>query len=48
VETGKLKLSIEFALKVARRFNVTTNQLLQDELDVDAAAGAPPCTDDQS
>jgi len=48
VQISKLKLSMEFALKVARRFNVTTDQLLKDELDVDAAAGATPCTDDQS
>lgn len=34
VETGKLKPSLEFALKVSRLFNVTTDQLLKDELEV--------------
>jgi transcriptional regulator with XRE-family HTH domain len=38
IETGKLKPSIEFALKVARLFDVTTDQLLKDELELDTDA----------
>jgi len=35
IESGKKKPTAEFALKVARLFNVTTDQLLKDELDLD-------------
>jgi transcriptional regulator with XRE-family HTH domain len=35
VETGKLQPSVDLVLKVARFFDVTTDQLLKDELDVD-------------
>lgn len=35
IESGKKKPTAEFVLKVARLFNVTTDQLLKDELEVD-------------
>lgn len=35
VETGKQKPTSEFTLKVARLFNVTTDQLLKDELELE-------------
>jgi putative transcriptional regulator len=35
VETGKLNPSLELALKVSRLFNVTLDQLLKDELEVE-------------
>jgi len=38
IETGKKKPTTEFVFKVARLFNVTTDQLLDDELDVPGMA----------
>ncbi len=35
VESGKKKPTVEFVVNVARLFNVTTDQLLKDELDLD-------------
>ena len=35
VETGKKKPSAEFVLKVAQLFNISADQLLRDELDLD-------------
>ncbi len=35
LETGKKMPTAEFVLKVARLFNVTTDQLLKDELELD-------------
>ncbi|MCG8352474.1 MAG: helix-turn-helix domain-containing protein [Chloroflexales bacterium] len=35
VETGKKKPNVEFVLKVAQLFNVTTDQLLWDDLEVE-------------
>ncbi len=35
LESGKKKPTAEFTLNVARLFNVTTDQLLKDELDLD-------------
>jgi transcriptional regulator with XRE-family HTH domain len=35
IEFGKKKPTAEFVLNVARLFNVTTDQLLKDELDLD-------------
>lgn len=35
MEAGKKKPTAEFVLKVARYFQVTTDQLLKDELDVE-------------
>ncbi len=34
IECGKKKPTVEFALNVARLFNVTTDLLLKDELDL--------------
>lgn len=34
IESGKKKPTAEFVLKVARFFDVTTDKLLKDELDV--------------
>lgn len=41
LETGKKKPTVEFVLKVARFFHVTTDQLLWDEI-------ALPTTEDES
>ena len=38
VETGKLKPSIEFAIKVSRLFDVSLDQLLKDELELGHAS----------
>ena len=35
IEAGKKKPTAEFVLKVGRFFNVTTDQLLKDELDME-------------
>ncbi len=35
IETGKKKPSLEFVLKIAELFEVTPDQLLRDELDLD-------------
>lgn len=35
IESGKKKPTAEFVLNVARLFNVTTDQLLKDELELD-------------
>lgn len=35
IESGQKIPTVEFVLKVARLFNVTTDQLLKDELSVD-------------
>ncbi len=35
LESGKKKPTAEFVLKVARLFDVTTDQLLKDELDLE-------------
>ena len=35
VESGKKRPSIELVLKVARLFDVTTDELLKDEIDVE-------------
>jgi transcriptional regulator with XRE-family HTH domain len=35
LETGKKEPTALFVLKVARFFNVTTDQLMKDELDLD-------------
>jgi transcriptional regulator with XRE-family HTH domain len=35
VETGKLNPSLDLALKVSRLFNVSLDQLLKDELELD-------------
>jgi transcriptional regulator with XRE-family HTH domain len=40
LETGKKKPTVEFVLKVARLFQVTTDQLLWDEIALPAAESA--------
>jgi len=35
LETGKKMPTVEFVVKVARKFNVSTDQLLRDELDIE-------------
>lgn len=35
IESGKKKPTAEFVLKVARHFDITTDQLLKDELDIE-------------
>jgi transcriptional regulator with XRE-family HTH domain len=35
IESGRKKPTAEFVLNVARLFNVTTDQLLKDELELD-------------
>lgn len=34
LESGKKKPTAEFVLKIARLFNITTDKLLKDELDL--------------
>lgn len=36
IESGKKKPTAEFVLKVARYFDITTDELLKDELDIEA------------
>lgn len=43
LETGKQKPSLEFVIKVSRRFNVSMDQLSKDELQLDLP---PEATDD--
>ncbi len=40
VETGKLNPSLDLALKVSRLFNVSLDQLLKDELELDEEGSA--------
>ncbi len=42
IEIGKKKPNVEFVLRVADLFQVTTDQLLRDHLDVDATNGPGP------
>lgn len=35
IEAGKKKPTVDFVLKVSRKFDVSTDQLLKDELDVE-------------
>lgn len=39
LEQGKKMPTVPFVLKAAKLFNVTTDQLLQDELEVEAERG---------
>lgn len=39
IEIGKKTPNVVFVLRVARLFNVTTDQLLKDELDLDLVSG---------
>lgn len=42
IETGKTTPRIEFILKVADLFHVTTDQLVRDELELPLGSDAPP------
>ena len=42
IETGKKKPTTDFVFKVAKLFNVTTDQLLDDNLDVPEITAANP------
>jgi transcriptional regulator with XRE-family HTH domain len=37
IEAGKKDPSVDFVIRVARFFDVTTDQLLKDELEIDPA-----------
>lgn len=41
IETGKRRPKIDFVLKVAHYFGVTTDQLVQDEIELDAEDAQP-------
>jgi transcriptional regulator with XRE-family HTH domain len=38
IETGKRRPKIDFVLKVARYFGVTTDQLVRDDIELDASS----------
>jgi transcriptional regulator with XRE-family HTH domain len=42
LESGKKVPTVEVVLKAARLFNVTTDQLLKDELELQSASEADP------
>ena len=46
IENGKKTPSLAFVLRAAALFNVTPDQLLQDDIDLDAASDHPASTDD--
>ena len=48
VENGKVTPNIDFAVKVAQFFNVSTDQLLRDEYALDTGGGTEPDIDAQS
>ena len=49
IETGKRIPTADFVFKVAKLFNVTTDQLLDDALDLDVPdAGADPTNTDDA
>jgi transcriptional regulator with XRE-family HTH domain len=45
VETGKREPKVGFILKVAHFFDVTTDQLLRDDLELDGSTAAEPRTE---
>jgi transcriptional regulator with XRE-family HTH domain len=45
IETGKRRPKIDFVLKVAHYFGVTTDQLVQDDIELDAAGDDPAESD---
>ena len=47
LEHGKKQPTAALVLKIARLFNVTTDQLLKDELELDEASLPPAHTDDE-
>ena len=48
VETDKKKPSLELVLKVAQLFEVTTDQLTRDDIELDGATGSVASTTDDS
>lgn len=46
IETGKRVPTVAFVLQVAALFNVTTDQLLQDDLDIEGVTGPRVTPDD--
>lgn len=48
IEQGKREPRIGFVVKVADLFQVTTDQLLRDQLEVDGDVRSVPAADDQS
>jgi transcriptional regulator with XRE-family HTH domain len=48
IEIGKKKPNVEFVLRVADLFEVTTDQLLRDGLEIETAAGSTREANDQS
>lgn len=48
LESGKKLPNAVLIVKIADLFQVTTDQLLRDELELDTEAGSQPYSDDQS
>lgn len=46
IETGKKKPNVEFVLRVANLFHVTTDQLIRDELELDLISDDTSSTDE--
>lgn len=46
IENGKKTPSLAFVMRAAALFNVTPDQLLRDEIDLDAISDHPADTDD--
>ena len=42
VENGKVTPNIDFAVRVAQFFHITTDQLLRDDLEIDPDLGSTP------
>lgn len=45
IETGKRRPKVEFVLKVANLFDVTADQLVRDDIDLDAGGNLPADSD---
>ena len=43
IESGKKIPTVQFVIKVSELFNVSTDQLLKDDLDIDTSASELPC-----
>jgi transcriptional regulator with XRE-family HTH domain len=48
IERGKRNPTVEMVLKVSNLFQVTTDQLIRDELDLDLSSGTTSDTDELS
>ena len=48
IETGKKKPNVEFVLRVANLFHVTTDQLIRDELELDLISDDASSTDEST